>query len=198
MFKKSLIIAIILAMFAIVTADEKKEQNMQDLNVIITTSKGDIQLELWADKSPKTVENFVNYIEDGYYNGVIFHRIINGFMIQAGGFDENENRKIPKYDPITNEADNMLSNDYGTIAMARKPNPHSAQAQFFINVNDNKFLDHKDTGKGFGYCVFGKVTKGLDVVNKIKSVETHVNPKFGMKDWPKEQILITEIKIIEK
>lgn len=198
MFKKSLIIAIILAMFAIVTADEKKEQNMQDLNVIITTSKGDIQLELWADKSPKTVENFVNYIEDGYYNGVIFHRIINGFMIQAGGFDENENRKIPKYDPITNEADNMLSNDYGTIAMARKPNPHSAQAQFFINVNDNKFLDHKDTGKGFGYCVFGKVTKGLDVVNKIKSVETHVNPKFGMKDWPKEQILITEIKIIEE
>jgi peptidyl-prolyl cis-trans isomerase B (cyclophilin B) len=140
--------------------------------VKLETSMGDITLELDPDKAPATVANFLKYVKDGFYNGTIFHRVINGFMIQGGGFDAEMNQK-PTQEPIKNEADNGLTNDAYTIAMARTMDPNSATAQFFINVADNRALNH--TGKspqGWGYAVFGKVVKGQEVVDKIKAVPT--------------------------
>ena len=167
------------------------------VKIKMTTSKGDIELELNQEKAPITVENFVKYVNDGFYDGLVFHRIINGFMIQGGGFDQTSQQKTPTYNAIQNEATNGLSNDIGTIAMARTNDPHSATSQFFINVNNNKSLNQPDKGHGWGYCVFGKVTKGMEVVNTIKSVKTQEHPKMRMRDWPVEEIVIEKVEVVE-
>ncbi|MDA0631427.1 MAG: peptidylprolyl isomerase, partial [Proteobacteria bacterium] len=141
-------------------------------HVEMTTTFGSITLELDSDKAPKTVENFLSYVNDGFYNGTIFHRVIDNFMIQGGGFDANMQQK-PTADPIENEADNGLTNDRGTIAMARTMDPHSATAQFFINVKNNDFLNHSGKNmQGWGYTVFGRVVSGDDVLDKIRAVST--------------------------
>ncbi|GAB6037112.1 peptidylprolyl isomerase [Fundidesulfovibrio butyratiphilus] len=140
--------------------------------VLMETSMGLITLELYPDKAPVTVANFLQYVDSGFYEGTIFHRIIDGFMIQGGGLGVTMKEK-PTQAPIVNEAANGLKNLAGTIAMARTMDPHSATSQFFINVNDNAFLDYQnDTPQGIGYCVFGKVVDGMDVVNKIKKART--------------------------
>lgn len=140
--------------------------------VKLSTSSGDIVIELDEEKAPATVENFLQYVDDGFYNGTVFHRVINGFMIQGGGFEPGMKQK-PTRDPIANEAENGLKNDAYTIAMARTSDVNSATAQFFVNVANNDFLNFSaPTSQGFGYCVFGKVVDGQDVVDKIKAVET--------------------------
>jgi len=140
--------------------------------VTFKTNLGDFTLELFEDKAPKTVENFLSYVKDGFYDNTIFHRVIDGFMIQGGGFTPDMEQKETK-DTIENEANNGVANEKGTIAMARTNDPHSATAQFFINVNDNDFLNHtSESVSGWGYCAFGKVVEGMDVVEKIKSVKT--------------------------
>lgn len=162
--------------------------------VKLTTNFGDITLELNADKAPITVANFLQYVESGFYDGVIFHRVINDFMIQCGGFDANMKQK-PTKDEIKNEADNGLSNDNYTIAMARTSIPDSASSQFFINVADNDFLNHTaKTSSGWGYCVFGKVVEGMDVVDKIKAVKT--TSKAGHRDVPVENVIIEKAVVI--
>ncbi len=164
--------------------------------VQLETSKGTITIELNSEKAPKTVENFLNYVKSGHYDGTIFHRVIDGFMVQGGGMDTDMNEK-PTNTPIENEADNSLSNDIGTIAMARTQDPHSATAQFFINVANNSFLNH--TGKnpmGWGYTVFGKVTEGMDVIEAIKGVATG-NHGFHQ-DVPKEAIVINTATIVDE
>lgn len=161
--------------------------------VKLTTNFGDITIELDAEKAPVTVQNFLNYVEKGFYDGVIFHRVINGFMIQGGGFDANMRQKSTDA-PIKNEANNGLGNDNYTIAMARTSIPDSATAQFFINVADNDFLNHTSpTPSGWGYCVFGKVTSGMDVVDKIKAVKT--TSKAGHQDVPVEPIVIEKAEV---
>lgn len=140
--------------------------------VTLKTNFGDITLELFEDKAPKTVENFLAYVNEGFYDDTIFHRVIDGFMIQGGGFTADMDQKDTK-DTIENEANNGVANEIGTIAMARTNDPHSATAQFFINVGNNSFLNHtSESVNGWGYCAFGKVTDGMDVVEKIKSVKT--------------------------
>ncbi len=163
--------------------------------VKIHTNHGVITLELDAEKAPETVANFLQYANEGFYDGTIFHRVINGFMIQGGGMEPGMIQKSTR-EPIKNEADNGLGNLSGTIAMARTMDPHSATAQFFINVADNGFLDHtaKDS-QGWGYCVFGKVTDGMDVVNKIKQVET--TSSGGHQDVPLEDVLIEKVTVEE-
>ena len=140
--------------------------------VVLDTNFGTIKIALFADKAPVTVENFLNYAKSGFYDGTIFHRVIDGFMVQGGGFAPGmEQKKVQS--PIKNEANNGLSNKKGTLAMARTPDPHSATAQFFINVNDNDFLNFSsETPQGWGYCVFAEVVEGMDVVEKIKDVAT--------------------------
>lgn len=161
--------------------------------ITLHTNFGDIVVELDFDNAPKTAENFKQYAEDGFYNGTIFHRVIDGFMIQGGGFDKDMEQKETR-DPIENEADNGLKNDNGTLAMARTMDPHSASAQFFINVKDNGFLNHtaKNT-QGWGYCVFGKVTDGMDVVNKIKGVKTGNHGSY--QDVPVESVIIENVTV---
>ena len=162
--------------------------------VKITTNLGDITLELNADKAPITVANFLQYVEGGFYDGVIFHRVIDGFMVQGGGFDADMKQKNTN-DEIKNEADNGLGNDKYTIAMARTSIPDSASSQFFINVADNDFLNHTaKTSNGWGYCVFGKVVEGLDVVDKIAKVKT--TSKAGHRDVPAESVIIEKASII--
>ena len=140
--------------------------------VTLKTNFGDITLELFEDKAPKTVANFLSYVEEGFFDNTIFHRVINNFMIQGGGFTPDMDQKDTKA-PIENEADNGVANEVGTIAMARTQDPHSATAQFFINVNNNDFLNHSGKSvNGWGYCAFGKVIEGMDVVEKIKAVKT--------------------------
>lgn len=163
----------------------------QNPMVKIATNYGDIVVELYPDKAPETVQNFLNYVDSGFYNDTIFHRVIDGFMIQGGGFDTSFNQKSTN-PPIHNEADNRLKNDIGTIAMARTQQPHSATSQFFINVADNKSLNFRDQSiPGYGYCVFGKVVDGMDTVNKIKSVPTG-NYRFH-RDVPRKQVVIKSI-----
>lgn len=163
--------------------------------VIFKTNHGTIKIELDFDKAPKTAENFKQYVVDGFYNGTIFHRIIDGFMIQGGGFEPGMKQKSTRA-PIENEADNGLTNDIGTLAMARTMDPHSASAQFFINVADNAFLNHKaKTMQGWGYAVFGKVTEGMDVVNLIKGVPT--TSKAGHQDVPAEDVIIETAEWVE-
>ncbi len=156
--------------------------------VKLTTNFGDITLALNAEKAPITVANFLRYVENGFYDGTIFHRVINGFMLQGGGFDADMQQKDTE-DQIKNEADNGLGNDNYTIAMARTSIPDSASSQFFINVADNDFLNHTaPTSSGWGYCVFGKVAEGMDVVDKIKAVKT--TSKAGHRDVPVEPVII--------
>ena len=156
--------------------------------VKLTTNFGDITLELNADKAPITVANFLQYVESGFYDNVVFHRVIDGFMVQGGGFDANMKQKKTRAE-IKNEADNGLTNDKYTVAMARTSVPDSASSQFFINVGDNDFLNHSaPTSSGWGYCVFGKVIEGMDVVDKIKAVKT--TTKSGHQDVPVENVII--------
>ena len=156
--------------------------------VKLETTMGDIVIELNEEKAPETVKNFLSYISDGFYNGTIFHRVINNFMIQGGGFNNQMIQKATQ-DPIKNEADNGLSNDRGTIAMARTPDPNSATSQFFINHKDNDFLNYTaPSAQGWGYCVFGKVTEGIDVVDAIANVST--TNRSGHSDVPEEAIEI--------
>ena len=162
--------------------------------VTIQTTMGDIKLELFADKAPKTVENFLAYIESGFFDLTTFHRVIPNFMIQGGGFTEDMQQK-PTRAPIQNEAGNGLSNKAGTIAMARTPDPHSASAQFFINVADNHFLDKERSQDGWGYAVFGAVSDGMDVVEKIRNVAT--GNSGGHQDVPAEPVLIESAELIE-
>lgn len=162
--------------------------------VILHTNFGDIKLELDAEKAPKTVTNFLSYVESGFYANTVFHRVINGFMIQGGGFQPGMQQKSTN-DPIENEASNGLSNDKYTIAMARTPNPHSASSQFFINVADNHFLNYSaPTSQGWGYCVFGKVIEGTDIVDKIKGVKT--GSRNGHQDVPVEDVVITSAEVV--
>ena len=163
--------------------------------VKLQTNMGDIVLELDKAKAPATVENFLSYVNEGFYNGTIFHRVIDGFMIQGGGFTEDLQRKNTKA-PIKNEADNGLKNDRGTIAMARTNDPHSATAQFFINVVNNDFLNYRSaTTRGWGYTVFGKVVEGMDVVDKIRKVPTGPSGPFR-KDVPKTMVVIESATIL--
>jgi peptidyl-prolyl cis-trans isomerase B (cyclophilin B) len=157
------------------------------------TNFGEISIELDADKAPITVANFLQYVEDGFYENTIFHRVIDGFMIQGGGFDTDMKQKATKA-PIKNEADNGLANKSYTIAMARTPNPDSASSQFFINVADNDFLNFSSpTAQGWGYCVFGKVTAGTDVIDKIKKVKT--GNRNGHQDVPVEPVIIERAEV---
>jgi peptidyl-prolyl cis-trans isomerase B (cyclophilin B) len=159
------------------------------------TNHGVITLELFEDKAPETAANFKEYVKSGHYDGTIFHRVINGFMIQGGGFEPGMKQK-PTRDPIKNEANNGVSNRNGTVAMARTMDPHSASAQFFINVSDNTFLDHTaPTTQGWGYAVFGQVTEGMDIVNAIKGVAT--TSRAGHQDVPAEDVIIERAEIVE-
>ncbi len=163
--------------------------------VTLETSMGEIVLELYPDKAPKTVENFIAYVKDGHYDGVIFHRVIPNFMIQGGGMTEDMQEK-PTRAPIENEANNGLKNDEGTIAMARTSDPHSATAQFFINVKNNDFLNFSaPTPQGWGYAVFGKVVEGMDVVHKIEKVQT--GNRAGHQDVPLDPVIITKATVSE-
>lgn len=165
------------------------------MSITLHTNFGDITLELFHDKAPVTAANFLQYCRDGHYNGTIFHRVIDGFMIQGGGYASGFEEKDTRAS-IKNEANNGLSNKIGTIAMARTQEPHSASAQFFINVADNTFLDFKSESiSGWGYCVFAQVTDGMDIVNKIKAVKTG---RYGMhQDVPKEDVVIENVTITE-
>ena len=161
--------------------------------IILITNYGPINLELDFDKAPKSAANFLHYTKQNFYDGTIFHRVVNDFMIQGGGFESDMQKKL-NGDPIENEADNGLSNLTGTVAMARTSDPHSATSQFFINVSDNHFLDHRDkTDVGWGYAVFGRVVEGMDVVNKIKGCET--TSRSGHQDVPVVEIIIESAEI---
>ena len=170
-------------------------QNTKKVVAVLNTNHGSIEIELNAEKAPITVANFVEYIKSGHYNGTIFHRVIDGFMIQGGGFDKNMKQK-PTRDEIKNEANNGLKNEQYTIAMARTSAPHSASAQFFINLKNNSFLNFtSEDMNGWGYAVFGLVTKGTDVVEKIKQVKTG---RSGMHDdVPTNPVIIESATILE-
>lgn len=173
---------------------KKKETKKMETNpvVVMKTNHGTIEVELFAKQAPETVKNFLQYVDDGFYNGTIFHRVISNFMIQGGGFTESMEQKKVRA-PIKNEANAELGNARGTLAMARTSIVDSATAQFFINVKDNAFLNHRDkTPQGFGYAVFGKVTSGMDVVDKIKEVPT--TSKSGHDDVPAKPVVIESIK----
>ncbi|AFT86381.1 MULTISPECIES: peptidylprolyl isomerase [Burkholderiaceae] len=163
--------------------------------VELHTNHGVIKLELDAEKAPKSVENFLNYVKAGHYDNTVFHRVIDGFMIQGGGFEPGMKQK-PTAEPINNEANNGLKNVNGSIAMARTNDPHSATAQFFINVNDNDFLNHSSpTPQGWGYAVFGKVVEGMDIVEKIKKVKT--GSKGFHQDVPVDDVVIEKAVIVD-
>jgi len=160
--------------------------------VLLTTNHGKITLELDAEKAPKTVENFLKYVKAGHYDGTIFHRVIDGFMVQGGGFEPGMKQK-PTGDTVENEAKNGVKNELYTVAMARTSDPHSASAQFFINVKNNTFLDHSGEAN-WGYCVFGKVVDGIDIVDKIKAVKTTRTGMFS--DVPVENVVIQKAEIV--
>ena len=198
-FSTSLFIATLLILITscaennnVAEVEQQKEKVMTE--VIIKTSLGDINLELNNEKAPITVENFISIAESGYYEGTIFHRVINGFMIQGGGLTSDMSNKSSGTSPIQNEANNGLSNDRGTIAMARTLDPHSATSQFFINHKDNGFLNHTgETSQGWGYAVFGVVTDGMDVVDQIAEVATGSSGAY--QDVPQEVITIESVVI---
>ncbi len=161
--------------------------------VTLTTSMGTIEIELFASEAPATVDNFLQYVRDGFYNGTVFHRVIDGFMIQGGGFDTDMNQQ-PTREPIANEADNGVKNTFGRIAMARTMDPHSATSQFFINVADNDFLNHQSPSpQGWGYAAFGEVVEGLAVVDRIRQVAT--TTKAGHQDVPADPVVIESVEI---
>ena len=193
-------IPLLIALTSCVDVIENDEANNLMENkmtqVTIKTSVGDIQLELNDEKAPITVENFKTIASSGYYEGTIFHRVINGFMIQGGGLTADMNNKSSGTGPIQNEANNGLPNDRGTIAMARTMDPHSATSQFFINHKDNSFLNHTgETSQGWGYAVFGKVTEGMEVVDKIADMPTGSSGAY--QDVPEEVITIESVTISE-
>ncbi len=185
---KAVIIAILIV-FGVVLAAGAADQPVGNPKVVLETSKGKIVIELYLQKAPETVVNFLDYVDAKFYDGTIFHRVIPNFMIQGGGFTSDMKRK-PGKGPIKNEADRGLKNDRGTIAMARTGDPHSATAQFFINSANNDFLDHKNkTQQGWGYAAFGKVIEGMKVVDAISAVKT--TKRGGYRDAPVEPIVIT-------
>jgi peptidyl-prolyl cis-trans isomerase B (cyclophilin B) len=186
--------AISITLAALVCLPGTVTANQHNPMIKLTTTMGDITLELFPDQAPTTVKNFVDYVEAGFFDGLIFHRVINGFMIQGGGFTSEMQQKAVG-DPITNEADNGLKNEVGTVAMARTSDPHSATAQFFINLENNEFLNH--TGKnpqGWGYAVFGKVSDGIDVVKAIGNVGTGNVGPYG--DVPLEPVVIEKAEVV--
>jgi cyclophilin family peptidyl-prolyl cis-trans isomerase len=166
-----------------------------DPQIDVRTNLGSIRLELYPAKAPKTVENFLQYVKDGHYNGTVFHRVIDGFMIQGGGYEGGSYREKPKRPPVPNEAKNGLKNGLGTIAMARTPDPHSASAQFFINVGNNDFLNAERAQDGWGYAVFGKVVSGMDVVLKIAKSPTGSGGPFRS-DVPKQPVVIESMTVV--
>ena len=191
-----------LLIFLVSCADKTNIKEVEELTektmtqVTIKTSVGDIQLELNDEKAPITVENFKAIAQSGYYEGTIFHRVINGFMVQGGGLTADMNNKPSGTAPIQNEANNGLSNDRGTVAMARTMDPHSATSQFFINHKDNGFLNHTgESSQGWGYAVFGTVTEGMDVVDQIADVATGTSG--GYQDVPEDVITIESVTISE-
>jgi peptidyl-prolyl cis-trans isomerase A (cyclophilin A)/peptidyl-prolyl cis-trans isomerase B (cyclophilin B) len=165
-----------------------------DPQVDVRTNLGTIRLELYPAKAPRTVENFLQYVKDGHYDGTIFHRVIDGFMIQGGGFDGGYKQKSTR-EPIQNEAKNGLKNDIGTVAMARTSAPHSASAQFFINLKNNDFLNAAQAQDGWGYAVFGKVVSGMDVVNKIAKTPTGSGGPFRT-DVPRQPVVIESMTVV--
>lgn len=192
-FKSPIVRTCALFLFAVSTLPPALRAD-DNPTVVLHTSLGDIRLELFAEQAPKSVENFLAYARSGFYDGTIFHRVISHFMIQGGGFT-TEMEKKPTGEPIVNEADNGLSNKRGTIAMARTNHPHSATAQFFINVQDNINLDHtgETDSRSWGYAVFGRVTEGLDVVDQIRFVQTtRVGP---YSDVPVEPVVIVSAEV---
>ena len=184
-------LAVFLALPLALAATELPAQDVT--RAVMTTSMGEIHLELYPAKAPATVENFVRYAKEGFYDGTIFHRVISHFMIQGGGFTPEMQKKATG-EPIQNEANNGLSNMRGTIAMARMPQPHSATAQFFINVQNNMNLDYRGENN-WGYAVFGQVTQGMDVVDDIRYVPTTSKPPFS--DVPLEPVIIESVTIVE-
>jgi peptidyl-prolyl cis-trans isomerase B (cyclophilin B) len=176
---------LMMILFSLLSVNADAAQNPK---VVLETSMGDITLELYPDKAPGTVKNFLTYVDDKFYDNTIFHRVISGFMIQGGGFTDDMNEKST-HSPILNEADNGLKNDKGTIAMARTPDPNSASSQFFINAKDNTFLNFRSKSPdGYGYCVFGKVVKGMDVVEAIEKTPT--TTKGFYQDVPTKTVFI--------
>jgi len=189
---KSIISSLTLVLFA--TGMMYAQGDSKKPVVLLETNKGNIKIELYPDKAPETVKNFLNYVEKKHYDGTIFHRVIAKFMIQGGGMNPGMAEK--KADaPIKNESKNGLSNARGTIAMARTSNPHSASAQFFINTVDNRFLDQANARDGWGYCVFGKVIEGMDTVDRIKGIST--TNVGGHGDVPTEDIIIKSAKKVQ-
>jgi peptidyl-prolyl cis-trans isomerase B (cyclophilin B) len=181
---------------AVLMASPSAAEEGSNPRVALETSKGKIVLELYPEKAPKTVENFLAYVESGHYDGTIFHRVIPNFMVQGGGFTADMKQKSTRA-PIENEADNGLTNDRGTVAMARTSDPHSASAQFFINSKDNDFLNHTaKTASGWGYAVFGKVVEGMEVVDAISGVQT--TRKGMMADVPAEPVVIEKASVVGK
>lgn len=177
------------------TPSQPSAQKGKHSMVKLHTNHGTITLELDAEKAPLTVKNFLDYASSGFYDGTIFHRVIDGFMIQGGGFESGMNQKTVKA-PIQNEAANGLKNDMYTVAMARTSDPHSATAQFFINVKDNSFLNHTaPNANGYGYCVFGKVVEGTEVVDAIRKVKT--GNRSGFQDVPLEDVIITKAEVVQ-
>lgn len=160
--------------------------------VTLNTNEGSIRLELFPENAPASVENFLAYVESGFYDGLVFHRVIPGFMIQAGGHEADMTQREATRDPIRNESDNGLKNLRGTVAMARLPDPHSARAQFFINLVDNAQLDHRGGDQGWGYAVFGRVIDGMDVVDAIAAVPTHMVGPYG--DVPVDPVVIESVE----
>ena len=188
--RKHILLFVFISLFMITTNSQAETTMVQ-----MDTNHGTIMLELDAENAPNTVANFLTYAKEGFYDGTIFHRVISNFMIQGGGFTEDMNQKTT-HDPIANEANNGLKNDNGTIAMARTGDPHSATAQFFINVKDNDFLNFSsETPQGWGYAVFGKVTEGMEVVEKIKDVPT--TTKGPYQDVPSETVIIEKVTVVE-
>lgn len=188
--------ALVLALLPLAAPTEAQETQTMPVTVVFETNHGTITLELYPDQAPKTVANFTDYVRAGQYNGTVFHRVIPGFMAQGGGFTAELSQKSVNA-PITNEADNGLKNDRGSIAMARTGEPHSATAQFFINVADNTFLNFTaPTRQGWGYAVFGKVTAGMDVVDAIVALPTGAAGPFGS-DVPKQAAIIESARVID-
>lgn len=195
LFASALLAAGPIAAAANSTTNEGTEPMTAESRVKLQTNHGDIVIELNAEKAPKTTENFLGYVRDGFYDGTVFHRVINNFMVQGGGFDVGMKQKKTG-EPVENEANNGLKNDRYTVAMARTSDPHSATAQFFVNVADNDFLNHTaPTNNGWGYTVFGKVVEGTEVVDKIKGVKTG-NRGFHQ-DVPAEDVIIEKASVVE-